>query len=832
MPSAGRPTPAIEPNKDGSVTIQYRPVQSGVHELNLSYNDTPVEGMPVRINVDATDNGHYVTAYGPGLFQGASGERLEFSVTKADVDVTIDGPGQTDVVKRQDPNGVLSVNYLPVVPGEYNIAVKSHGKHIHGSPFNIKVSGAGRKNCLLSIPVTGEYVLGGSDVDMTNMVGHIRPPIGTVEQCLLKKMPNGKLGFTGFQPRQKGTYTVDVVQDGNKFPGSPFQIHVGDGELCTASRVKVSGATKEAMAGQKNEIFINVSDAGYGQMMVTTEGSSRVDMTYRNTNVTGMRGDYALEYKPQEPGIYLMSIKYGDDNIPGSPFMISVGGKPSGRIREVATKQIQEAEMVVVGQQCLLQLKLPGASPLDMEATVTTPSGATELCEIRDEPDNLFDIKFTPGEAGINIISIKQKGIHTSGSPLQFSVGKASTGGTHKVEFGGPGAERGAMGVKNEFNVYVHEAGAGMLSVAIDGPSKAEIDIQDRNTGFVTVSYVVHTAGEYRISVKYNDEHVPKSPRKVQIDPECEDAKLVTIHGLRDRGLEVDKPATFTVNFNGARGFLKGFVDTPTGGQEELFIQELDNELNSCRFLPKENGVYYVHLKFNDAHIPGSPFPMLIGKLGADPALVSLRGEGLEKGQVGKPCQFNVVTVGAGCGTLGITIDGPSKVAVVCTDVEDGYEFSYTPTAPGDYFIGIRYCNVTLAGCPHKAVIVGQGKASEIRETSGLYVETVEKKPGLARTKSFQGDASKVVIQGTGLKKGFIGRVGNFSLDVKEAGQALLTVAMISPSGYPVKELAYKKHKPGVYNVTYLCEEKGDHALTVHWGNNDVPGSPYIIAIS
>lgn len=59
----------------------------------------------------------------------------------ADVEVSIDGPGQTDVVKKQEQNGVLSVDYLPVLPGEYTISVKSHGKHIHGSPFGAKVSG-------------------------------------------------------------------------------------------------------------------------------------------------------------------------------------------------------------------------------------------------------------------------------------------------------------------------------------------------------------------------------------------------------------------------------------------------------------------------------------------------------------------------------------------------------------------------------------------------------------------------------------------------------------------------------------------------------------------
>ena len=44
--------------------------------------------------------------------------------------------------------------------------------------------------------------------------------------------------------------------------------------------------------------------------------------------------------------------------------MLSVGGKPSGRVRETVTRQIQAAETVVSGQPSLLQLKLPGASSL------------------------------------------------------------------------------------------------------------------------------------------------------------------------------------------------------------------------------------------------------------------------------------------------------------------------------------------------------------------------------------------------------------------------------------------------------------------------------------
>ena len=64
-------------------------------------------------------------------------------------------------------------------------------------------------------------------------------------------------------------------------------------------------------------------------------------------------------------------------------------------------------------------------------------------------------------------------------------------------------------------------------------------------------------------------------------------------------------------------------------------LQELDIDVYALRFIPKENGVHYVTVKLKEAHIPGSPFPMLIGKMGADPALVLARGDGLDKGETG-----------------------------------------------------------------------------------------------------------------------------------------------------------------------------------------------------
>jgi len=62
-------------------------------------------------------------------------------------------------------------------------------EHVYGVS-----AGEGRKKSIISVPASSDYTLGGNDVDMTGIVGNFRTPNGANEQCLLKKLPNGKLG--------------------------------------------------------------------------------------------------------------------------------------------------------------------------------------------------------------------------------------------------------------------------------------------------------------------------------------------------------------------------------------------------------------------------------------------------------------------------------------------------------------------------------------------------------------------------------------------------------------------------------------------------------------
>jgi filamin len=67
---------------------------------------------------------------------------------------------------------------------------------------------------------------------------------------------------------------------------------------------------------------------------------------------------------------------------------------------------------------------------------------------------------------------------------------------------------------------------------------------------------------------------------------------------------------------------------------------------------------------------------------------------------------------------------------------------------------------------------------------------------------------------------------------IENAGQALLTVGMISPTGNPVSDIQVKKQRATNYNVSFTAAEKGDHTLVIRWGTDDIPGSPFTIPVA
>lgn len=96
-----------------------------------------------------------------------------------------------------------------------------------------------------------------------------------------------------------------------------------------------------------------------------------------------------------------------------------------------------------------------------------------------------------------------------AGSPFKFHVDSISSG---YVTAYGPGLTHGVTGEPALFSISTKGAGAGGLSMAVEGPSKAEIIYHDNKDGSVAVSYLPTAPGEYKISVRFGDKNIKGSP--------------------------------------------------------------------------------------------------------------------------------------------------------------------------------------------------------------------------------------------------------------------------------------------------------------------------------
>uniref|UniRef100_A0A7M4FQA1 Filamin B n=1 Tax=Crocodylus porosus TaxID=8502 RepID=A0A7M4FQA1_CROPO len=836
MPSGKTATPEIVDNKDGTVTVRYAPTEFGLHEMHIKYMGSHIPGDPLQFYVNYPNSGN-VSAYGPGLIYGVANKPATFTIVTEDageggLDLAIEGPSKAEISCIDNKDGTCTVTYLPTLPGDYSIIVKYNDKHIPGSPFTAKITDDNRRRSQVKLGSAADFLLDINETDLSLLTASIKAPSGRDEPCLLKRLPNNHIGIS-FIPREVGEHLVSIKKNGSHVPNSPVTIMVVQSEIGDASRARVSGrGLTEGRTFEMCDFIVDTRDAGYGGISLAVEGPSKVDIQTEDLE----DGTCKVSYFPTVPGVYIVSTKFADEHIPGSPFTVKISGE--GRVKESITRTRQAPSVATVGSICDLNLKIPEIDSGDMTAQVMSPSGRTSNAEIVEVDKNTYCVRFVPQEMGVHTVDVRYRGQPVPGSPFQFTVGPLGEGGAHKVRAGGPGLERGEAGIPAEFSIWTREAGAGGLSIAVEGPSKADIAFEDHKDGSCGVSYIVQEPGNYEVSIKFNDDHIPESPYLVPVIAPSDDARRLSVTSLQESGLKVNQPASFAIRLNGAKGKIDAKVHSPSGAVEECHVSELEPDKYAVRFIPHENGIHSIDVKFNGSHVVGSPFKVRVGEPGqaGNPALVTAYGPGLESGITGLQSEFFINTTKAGPGTLSVTIEGPSKVKMDCQETPEGYQVMYTPMAPGNYLIGIKYGGPNhIVGSPFKAKVTGQRLVSSgsANETSSIMVESVTRSSTetcYSAIPKSSSDASKVISRGAGLSKAFVGQKSTFSVDCSKAGSNMLLVGVHGPS-IPCEEVSVKHLGNHQYNVTYVVKEKGDYILAVKWGEEHIPGSPFHVTV-
>ncbi|XP_024140416.1 filamin-C isoform X1 [Oryzias melastigma] len=804
-------------NKDGTCIVSYMPTAPGDYNIIVKFDDKHIAGSPFTARITGEE-----TINTPQLNVGTATD-VSLKISETDLSSltatirTASGFEEPCLLKRL-PNKHIGISFTPKEVGEHVVSVKKNGKHVTNSPFKIRV-GQSEIGDASKVKVYGQGLVEGHTLEVseflvdTRNAGYgglslsIEGPSKVDINC--EDIEDGTCKVT-FCPTEPGNYIINIKFADQHVPGSPFTVKIfGEGRM-KESITRKRQAPSIATVGSTCDLNLKIP----GNWFEMVSAQERLTRTFTRSSHTYTRTERTEISKTR-------------------------AGETKREVRVEESTRVGEDPFRGVFGDFLGQESLTETGDQEMTAQVTSPAGKTEDAEILKGEDSTYSVRFIPHEMGPHKVSVKYRDQHVPGSPFQFTVGPLGEGGAHKVRAGGIGLERGVAGIPAEFSIWTREAGAGGLSIAVEGPSKAEITFEDRKDGSCGVAYVVQEPGEYELSIKFNDEHIPDSPFIVPMATLSDDARRLTLTSLQEMGLKVGQEASFAVQLNGARGLIDAKIHTPSGATEECCVSELDGDEHAIRFIPKENGVHSIDVSFNGCHIPNSPFKICVGEPGqvGDPGLVSAYGTGLEGGTTGNVLDFIVNTCNAGTGALSVTIDGPSKVKMDCQDYPEGYKVFYTPMAPGNYLISIRYGGPQhIVGSPFKAKVSGPRLSGghNLHETSSVHVKTVTKSSAMGKTfaflPKFSSDASKVVSHGAGLSKAFIGQKNAFTVDCSKAGINMLMVGVHGPIS-PCEEVYVKHMGNRMYNVTYTVKEQGSYILIVKWGDENVPGSPFHVIV-
>uniref|UniRef100_A0A4W6F6W7 Filamin C n=1 Tax=Lates calcarifer TaxID=8187 RepID=A0A4W6F6W7_LATCA len=809
-------------NKDGTCTVSYLPTAPGDYNIIVKFDDKHIPGSPFTAKITGDDSMR-TSQLNVGTSTDVSLKITETDLSSLTATIRAPSGNEEPCLLKRLPNRHIGISFTPKEVGEHVVSVKKNGKHVTNSPFKIMV-GQSEIGDASKVKVYGQGLVEGHTFEVAEFIvdtrnaGYgglglsIEGPSKVDINC--EDVEDGTCKVT-YCPTEPGNYIINIKFADQHVPGSPFTVKVfGEGRM-KESITRRRQAPSIATVGSTCDLNLKIP----GNWFQMVSAQERLTRTFTRSSHTYTRTE-RTEISKTRGGETKREVRVEEST--------QVGGDP---FRDVFGD--------FLGRESLSGFSGGEAGNQEMTAQVTSPGGKTEDAEIIRGEDSTYSVRFIPQEMGPHTVNVKYRGQHVPGSPFQFTVGPLGEGGAHKVRAGGTGLDRGVAGIPAEFSIWTREAGAGGLSIAVEGPSKAEITFEDRKDGSCGVAYVVQEPGDYEVSIKFNDEHIPDSPFIVPIATLSDDARRLTITSLQEMGLKVGQEASFAVQLNGARGLIDAKIHTPSGAIEECYITEMDSDQHAIRFIPRENGVHSIDVRFNGSHVPGSPFKIRVGEPGqdGDPGMVSAFGPGLEGGTTGVASEFIVNTCNAGSGALSVTIDGPSKVKMDCQECPEGYKVSYTPMAPGNYLISIKYGGPQhIVGSPFKAKVSGPRLSGghSLHETSSVLVETVTKSSvmggAFASLPKFSSDASKVISRGAGLSKAFVSQKNTFTVDCSKAGTNMLMVGVHGPKT-PCEEVYVKHMGNRMYNVTYTVKEQGSYILIVKWGDENVPGSPFHVTV-
>lgn len=398
--------------------IMYTILSVGRYEIRASCpNRGPLPGSPW--SVCCVDSTKVVPTNGWGNYLDSDGRlilpaKIVFEAGDA-------GPGELVSIIDGNEINVEKISegrfkvYIPadgLAPGEHNFDLLWSGMSIAQCPMKAfvtsqqaadKVSLTGRGLSSAQLGETAHFTIDASQV----------VPIGGRPEVTLTYQDGFSIPVSMNQPRideqvwlasynppkaSQGPLNLTVKWGGRLIKGCPFTIAIGSS--IDATKVKCSGeGLRHGVVGQQIKSWIDTRRAGPGELTAHCTGPRKVAYCelYDHGDAT-----FTLNIKPQEPGRHLLTIKYGGQHVPGSPFALRVVGAPDASKVRVYGPGIEHGVLATFQSRFICDTRGAGAGQLTVR--VRGPKGAFRV-EMQRESQKDRTILCKVSEAYLNQMS-------------------------------------------------------------------------------------------------------------------------------------------------------------------------------------------------------------------------------------------------------------------------------------------------------------------------------------------------------------------------------------------------------------------------------------------
>ena len=606
---------------DGTTSAVYTPASPGEEKLAIMFAGIPIPGSPFKLTI--SDPSQKCHAEGEGIDSAKAGEWNKFLVHtpgaltgSSKVIIEIEGEGEVleptiTAVNEKD----YEVVYQPQKRGIYHIAVlfgnACYTSHIPGSKFEVPSKKiVAPSQLMVSKEVSTDlFILGKSaqftvvadtvaDGDLTIFATHAEGEILTGET----ERSDGHTYKCTIDPLEPDTYTVHISWDGEQIRGSPFDIQVvpplAPKDFCVEGAECNQGAITLVVRGPNRAL----ADGDLTASLETATTTEDIPVTV----MQGCDGNYPIQFQIKETDEQLVSIKFEDKNISGSPFKLV----PSDALQCRAMGKGLITAQIAHWNKFSVYTESAGSGELTVDI-----NGEGEEVEslISAMDETRYDVSYLPVKPGQYKISVQWDGKHIPKSPFQvhccdpfqYSIlppRKVITRGK-EIECTVQ-VERDATPQFDTLKVYGCSKGMKRIRGKIQKTS-------DENYHCSVGS--PETEDTCTVHVRCNGFEIQGSPYKVKILPPPTPENVKAYGPGLENGTVGQ--GTFTIDVADAGyGFLNYEVQGPDGGFEiGMSRHDPDKRETVLAFYnPKRPGVYKIILLWAGANIPGSPFTVTL----------------------------------------------------------------------------------------------------------------------------------------------------------------------------------------------------------------------------